>query len=189
LHATTITRPDRAALDNLWGEAGLWVADTWTRLNTTHFAGKLRYRGVVFGLTPHGHRLGHTRETGRITLHPALLDPQGDAWYHGHQLGARYAEDVLLHEQVHAWLFQHGGAGCEDGGHNTDEWCAEIVRITPQLGLPPIKAVPVKTRRVNGAVVRLPLDGHLCRGDIAHWPHSLRSAGYYDTDGRIPVPI
>jgi hypothetical protein len=64
------------------------------------------------------------------------------------------------------------------------------MRITPQLGLPPIKAAPVKTRRIDGKVTRQPLDGHLSRGDIARWPYSLRPAGYYDsTDTRIHVPI
>jgi len=191
LHATAITRPDRAALDNLWGEAGPWAADTWTRLNTDHFDGRLRYHGVVWGLTPHGCKLGHTSNPdGRITLHPALLDPRSNAWGIWDKLGMRYAEDVLLHEMCHVALFAMSVVN--DGKHphhNTDEWCAEIVRITPQLDLPPIKAAPVKTRRVNGAVVRRELDGQLSRDGISRWPHSLRPAGYYDTGGRIRIPI
>jgi hypothetical protein len=79
---------------------------------------------------------------------------------------------------------------CRNCGHDTDEWCAGIVRISPVLGLPPIKAAPVKTRRVNGVVVRRPLDGHLPRADIAGWPHSLRPDGYYGPDAeRIAVRI
>jgi hypothetical protein len=27
---------------NLWGNAGTWVADTWSGLNNTHFNGQLR---------------------------------------------------------------------------------------------------------------------------------------------------
>ena len=93
MHATTITRPDRAALDNLWGEAGLWAADTWTRLNADHFDGRLRYDGVVWGLTPHGCKLGYTSNPdGRITLHPALLDPRSNAWGIWDKLGMRYAD-------------------------------------------------------------------------------------------------
>ena len=124
-------------------------------------------------------------------MHPALLDPRGDAWRISDQLGMRYAEDVLLHEMVHVTLF---AAGVENDDknphHNTAQWCAEIMRITPQLGLPVIKAAPVKPRRVDGKVVRRELDGQLSRADIAHWPHSLRPVGYYNsTDTRIHVPI
>jgi hypothetical protein len=190
LHANIISPEDRAALTNLWGEAGAWAADIWKWLNADHFGGQLRYHGIVFGLTPHGHRLAHTYPSGRITLHPALLDPRGDAWEQEYKLGARHAEDVLLHEMVHAWLFDTTPDHASDeGGHNIDEWCTEIVRITPGLGLPPVKAAPVKPRRTDGAVRRMLLDGHLSRADIAHWPHSLRPAGYYDREGRIPVPI
>jgi hypothetical protein len=43
LRATTvINRADRAALVNLWGDAGTWVADTWSGLNNTHLNGQLR---------------------------------------------------------------------------------------------------------------------------------------------------
>jgi hypothetical protein len=190
MHTTAITRPDRAALENLWGDAGAWAADTWTRLNTTHFDGRLRYHGIVWGLTPHGGRLGHTSHTGRITLHPALLDPQSDAWKIGHRLGARHAADVLLHEMIHGALADHGVANStKNPHHNTQGWCDEITRITPQLGLDPVKAAPVKPRRIDGVVKRKPLDGHLSRDDMAHWPHSLRPTGYYTPGGRIHVPI
>jgi hypothetical protein len=42
LQTTVINRADRAALVNLWGDAGTWVADTWSGLNNTHFNGQLR---------------------------------------------------------------------------------------------------------------------------------------------------
>jgi hypothetical protein len=194
MHTATITQPDRAALENLWGDAGIWAADTWTRLNATHFDGRARYHGVVWGLTPHGHHLGHTSNPGgRITLHPALLDPQTDAWKIRDRLGTRFAADVLLHEMIHALLGDEGyaptGRADEDSCHNNPRWCTEIVRITPQLQLPPIMAVPVKPRRVNGKVRREPLDGHLSRDAIARWPYSLRPAGFYTSEGRIRVPI
>jgi hypothetical protein len=190
MHTTTITRPDRAALENLWGNAGTWVVDTWTRLNATHFAGKLRYHGIVWGLTPHGHAYGHTSPTRRITLHPALLNPRGDAWEIREQLGTLFAADVLLHEMCHVELFDAGVENTEESHHNTQEWCDLIIRITPELGLWTVLAAPVKPRRVDGKVVRLPLDGHLSRDAIAHWPHSLRLGGYYGTDPEtIRVPI
>ena len=193
MHTTVITRPDRAALENLWGDAGAWVADTWTEHNRAHFDGRLRYHGVVFGLTPHGDHLGHTWSSSRrITLHPSLLDPSGeDPWSleekTGAELGARYAADVLLHEMVHVCLFDRDVA-CPH--HNEQPWCDEIMRITPQLDLDPIKAAPVKPRRVDGKVVRRALDRHLSRADIAYWPHSIRPTGFYARDiERIRVPI
>jgi hypothetical protein len=191
MHTTTITKADRAALENLWGQAGCWAADTWMRLNADYFDGKLRYHGVVWGLTPHGGRLGHTNsETRRITLHPALLDPRERAWGIRDRLGVRFAEDVLLHEMVHVVLLTAGVRNDErQGQHNTEEWCAQIIRITPALGLPSIKAAPVKTRRVNGSVVRQALDGYLTRDQISRWPYTIRPNGYYANDELIRVDI
>jgi hypothetical protein len=201
VHTTTITKADRAALENLWGQAGTWAADTWTRLNTKHFDGQLRYHGIVWGLTPHGKRLVHTRRTGRITLHPALLDPQSaDPWdleelTDIEVLGAAYATDILLHEMVHLALFADGVEHADGNSHhNTQEWCDQIMRITPQLGLDPVKAEPVKPRRIRtgdgeSKAVRKAFEGHLSRAQIARWPHTLRPAGYYTANGRIHVPI
>jgi hypothetical protein len=70
MHTTTMTRADRAALENLWGDAGAWAADTWTRLG--HFDGQAP-------LSRHRVRAHSTRHTsnpdGRITLHPAPTPP------------------------------------------------------------------------------------------------------------------
>jgi hypothetical protein len=154
------------------------------------------YCGIVWGLTPYGARLGHTdRATGQITLHPALLDPrQAVVWKHilAELLGVAYARDVLLHELVHVALKEGDRAGWayRDAAHNTDEWCAEITRITPLLGLPEIQAEPVKPRRVDGKVRRVARDGHLERAQIAAWPHPLRPPEYYVAENtKIPVPI
>jgi hypothetical protein len=61
------------------------------------------------------------------------------------------------------------------------------MRITPLLDLPPVQAEPVKPRRLDGRVVRLARDGFLSRDDLAHWPHTLMPADYYNTEGRITV--
>jgi len=176
----------RRAQEVLWGEAGLWAHDTFAQLNAVHFGGEISHSGIVWGLTPHGARLGHCRHDGRITLHPALLDPKSDAWGIEPYLGEAYARDVVLHEMIHALLFQRG----LEAGHNGEPWCAEIVRLAPELGLKPIKAAPVVPRRVDGKVRRLPLPGHLDRKTIATFPHPLRPASYYkNTNGRLPVAI
>jgi hypothetical protein len=55
---------------------------------------------------------------------------------------------------------------------------------------PVLKNSSTSRRNIAMAVVkREPLDGHLSRDDISHWPHSLRPAGYYTSEGRIHVPI
>ena len=80
----------------------------------------------------------------------------------------RFAEDVLLHEMLHVALFAMGvDNDKEHPHHNTEQWCAEIMRITPALGLPPVKAAREKTRRIDGKVARRALDGHVPRGDIS----------------------
>jgi hypothetical protein len=214
VNTTTITRADRAALENLWADAGAWAADSWSKLNEQCFDGKLRYRGVVFGLTKHGGALGHTSPSGRITLHPALLDPQdwdddGRVWkaISLDQLGDRYAADVLVHEMIHVWIRQQYPAldRPDDRGessHNYVWWCREITRISPVIGLGDILAEPVLPRRIPNPergrnpkadktiVVRKVRDGYLTQSEIGQWPHSLRPASYYaGSNGKLSVPI
>lgn len=170
----------------LWGEAGQWAADTFTQLNKDLFSSEVPFNGIVWGLTPHGHHLGHTwQSSGRITLHPSLLSPSSlDPWQTGGLLGEAYARDVLLHEMIHALLFGRGLTIEHESHHNTKPWCAEVVRLAGLLGIGEVQAAPVKPRRVDGTVKRLPLDGHLSRADIAHFPHSLRADSFYRANRR-----
>lgn len=180
----------RQAQEILWGEAGVWAHDTFVELNQTYFAGEVPHAGIVWGLTPHGSRLGHTYSNGRITLHPALLDPKSNAWAQERYLGTAYARDVLLHEMIHALLFARGITSDDESHHNTEPWCAEVVRLAPLLELGEVRAAPVKPRRIDGKVVRQPLDGHLDRDAIAHFPQTLRPRSFYEADrGRIHVHI
>jgi hypothetical protein len=168
-------------LENLWGDADIWVADTWSQLNDQCFSGNLRYCGVVWATRK---RVAGHGPLGRITLHPALLDPKpwanrfGKIWtYSVEKLGSAYAADTLVHEMAHAWLLQLGEADHED--HNSQAWCDEIVRLTPLLGLAAVKA-----ERVVGQ----PRDGFLSKSPLRSWPHEgLRSPGYYTAKGRLPV--
>ena len=181
----------RQAQQILWGEAGTWAHDTLTELNADFFTNEIPHRGIAWGLTPHGSRLGHTDHNGRITLHPALLDPHSDAWRIEKYLGEGYARDVLLHEMIHA-LFRARDLPSPgpQGEHNTEAWCREVVRLAPLLGLRPVQAAPVQPRRQDGHVVRQHLPGHLTRRQIATFPHSLRPKAWYEVDrGRMPVPI
>lgn len=174
----------RQAQEILWGEPGAWAHDTFDELNGRYFADEIPHAGIAWGLTPHGGRLGHTRCTGRITLHPALLDPHSDAWRIEPYLGEAYARDVLLHEMIHAYLF----ARSEEPDHNGQPWCREVMRLAPSLGLGEVRAAPVVPRRVDGRVVRRALDGHLDRHQLAHFPHSIRPNDFYRADrGRMPI--
>ena len=176
----------REAQETMWPGAGAWAHDTFVELNAEYFDGEVAHAGIVWGLTPHGHALAHTYADGRITLHPALLDPRDSAWGLKPFLGTAYARDVLLHEMIHALLFGRGG----EHSHNTQPWCDELVRLAPLLGLRSIKAVPVVPRRIDGVVVRRPLDGHLERAAIAAFPHSLRRRSFYESDrDRIGIRI
>jgi SprT-like family len=179
-------RDYRLAQQILWGDAGAWAHDTFTELNAKYFADEIPPSGIVWGLTAHGARLGHCHCDGRITLHPALLDPKSNAWGIEPYLGEAYAADVVLHEMIHALLFHRG----VDAEHNGEPWCAEIVRLAPELGLEPIRAAPVVPRRIDGKVRRLPLPGHLDRKTIAAFPHPLRPKEYYrNTNGRLRIAI
>lgn len=181
----------RKAQRVLWGDAGTWAADTFAALNRDYFDGHVPARGIAWGLTPHGHRLGHTQPSGRITLHPALLDPKSDAWGTAEFLGAGYATDVLLHEMMHALLFARGIDNTTDGGgHNIPAWCEQVERLAPRLGLGTVRAAPVKPRRVDGKVVRLARDGHLSRDALARFPHSLREPAWHRANRqRMPVRL
>jgi hypothetical protein len=208
MHSTTLSRADRAALENLWTDAGAWVAETWAQLNRQCFDGKLRYQGVVFGLTPHANHLGHTYlsgvgiPAGRITLHSSLLDPRSaTVWgMSASEMGDRFASDVLLHEMIHAWILQTGRHDPEErrkrGTHNNEPWCAEVTRIAPLIDLGNIDAQVIKARRVPDAEGKLTIitkdapDGFLGQGEIARFPHSLRPAGYYARgNGKLVVAL
>jgi hypothetical protein len=185
-----LTAADRDALTQLWNQAGAWAADTWTRLNRELWDSEIPYRGVVFGLTPHGGHLAHCSQTGRITLHPALLDPQGETiWHQPHScFGVAYAEDVLTHEMIHA-LFRARGipSSGAQGEHNTKHWCEEITRLSTLLGLGEIKAQRITPRRGLGRVAK---PGYLTQLELATWPHSLRPKGHYEAKNqKIRVPI
>jgi hypothetical protein len=166
----------------------VWAYDAWQQHNAALFSGELWYAGIVWGLTPHGTSLGHTEPSGRITLHPSLVDPStARPWGRpARRFTDRLACDVLAHEMVHALLFARGVARDESGGHhNCPEWAAEIMRLSPLLLGVEIRAEPVRPRRIDGKVTRSARRGFLPRSKIAAWPHSVRPAAYYERGRRL----
>jgi hypothetical protein len=178
-----VTPELRRAGAAFFGKLGTWAFDTFDELNALCFDGCLKPRPILWGLTPHGYALGfYSSGDGHITLHTSLIRPSGNAWGKRSLLGERFARDVLVHEMVHASqceLLGHSAFG-GNNTHNCESWCSEIVRITPLLGLLPIKAKPIRQKRVNGSVQWYTESECLTRKAIASWPHSIRPRGYYE---------
>lgn len=173
----------RAAQTTLWGQAGAWAFDTWSDLNAGYFDGELKYVGIVWGLTPRGARPAHTAPSGRITLHPALVEPASpEPWDRPRaQLTDRFARDVLLHELIHQALYAKGEPSGPEPHHNTRAWCEQIVRLSRLELDREVKAQPIHPRRMYGKSIRQHKPGYLSRARIANWPHSVRpnAASYY----------
>ncbi len=167
-----------------------WAYDTWKLLNDKYFNGELKVGPIQWGLTEHGHFLGHyTPSVNKITLHTSLLKPDSIAWNYAGLLGERMAEDVILHEMLHQNIYQKLGTiwDNKNRSHNFQPWCDEINRLNPLMGLPG-KATLIKQRRIkeegvkgNGKAKWLPSgDGTLSLKQLSTWPHPLRSSGYYE---------
>jgi hypothetical protein len=167
----------RQAQEILYGAAGVWAHDTFVALNAQYFANAVPHRGILWGLLSYGGKLGLCNgASGRIILHTSLLDPRSaHPWdMQWSDLGESFACDVLLHEMLHAYL----GARRENPKHNAAPWCREIERLAIELGIGPVRAQPVKPRRVDGKLMRRALPGHLTQDQLSRFPYSLRPPGY-----------
>lgn len=176
----------RTAADLMWPLDGAWSYDTWQAHNEAYFEGRLEVGGILWGLTPHGHALGHHNGLYNvITLHESLLRPSSsNPWNMGDQLGLSLASDVLLHEMIHQAIEQqYGSSGRElspgrNSSHNNPYWVAEVNRLAPLFGLPATAQV-VKQRRIEGKVKWAEQDGYMSRSELSTWPYSVRPQGYY----------
>jgi hypothetical protein len=84
--------------------------------------------------------------------------------------GQRFADDVLLHEMVHAWQHEIAEDGEEGYRGHGPVFARKCNEIGTDLGLPP---VGVKGR-----------DG---LPDCKSWPMNVRPAGYYGADFKAPT--
>ena len=66
-------------------------------------------------------------------------------WLLGDGKPGFFARHVLLHEMIHQFLSFTG----RDIRHASRDWCAEIMRIGPELGLPPFQAEPSRVTKVR----------------------------------------
>ena len=167
LHVTHTHEEYLTACTTLWGEAGAHVIEEFQRINLWLFDGTLPPLPFVICLTAYGKCVGATNPSGswdrgdlpRITIASNLF-----------RRGRNRVTDTIIHEMVHARLMLSGLYS----KHAGDPWCDEITRLSPLVLGHEIRAKRVKTRRIDGHVVRAPLDGHLDHETISGWPSSLR---------------
>jgi hypothetical protein len=192
LEVTATYRDYADAATLLWGPAGRYAADEFTRLNREHFAGSIPPLPIVIGITAYGGCIGLTRyhATPRITLASELFNGS-----HRQPGGPLAVSDTLIHEMLHAYLLLRG----ENTEHNAPPWCRMITELTPALTGREINAEPVRTMRVPNPgrdtdpeapktmVVRRPEPGCLTQKQLGRWPHSIRAESDYD--GQEPIPV
>lgn len=136
------------------------VYQAYDELNELCFDGSLPTLPIRHGIMPYGRCIGLTsyRDSPLISLAENIMRDD-EKW-----------RDVLIHEMLHAALM----LAKRNPDHNKVPWCEEITRITPLLGLPPIKAEPIRQKRIEGRVTWFTEDGYLTRKALASWPQSIR---------------
>jgi hypothetical protein len=178
-HSTTRYSRMREAGVAFFGELGAWAYDEWARLNELYFEDRNEAGPIIWGLTPHGAKLGHYNpERNEIVLHTSLVTPSdGAAWGIRH-LGKKYASDVLLHEMMHQRIHQLSLSTRGYSSHNNEAWVNEVNRIAGLMGLE-VEARVVRQRRVDGKVKWAPEEGCLSREELAGFPHSVVGEEFY----------
>jgi hypothetical protein len=176
----------RWAAGLLWGEAGEFAVDEFDRINRDVFGcGGLPPLPIVIGITAYGHCTGLTRYRARprISLASRLF------------ANTLMVRDTLIHEMGHASLLLQRLTP----DHNAAPWCHLVERLSPVVVGVAVRAQPARSVRVPNparatdpdapkTVVRKATPGGaLTRGELAHWPHSIRPAGYYEGGREIPV--
>jgi hypothetical protein len=187
-----------------WGSRGAFAYDTYQWANAALFGNRVSVPLFQWALTPHGGALGfHEDRPGRpvITLHPAIwhrgeLHPMAPhtAW-NGIWAGQLHTFDVIVHELLHAYIAclerDRKKAGLPpfkgETSHNNEIWPAEVMRISPLIGLPGIVASPTKRKRVNGQMLRVSVvEGSISMNQLRSWPYSCRPKDYHRV-GKLPL--
>lgn len=180
----------RDAAAKLWGVAGAYAYDSYSRLRSEFLPDLPGELPIVIGLTAYGHCIGLTRyaDEPRISLFSPLFGK-----------GLRQVDDVLVHEMLHASLMLAG----LNAAHEGKPWHDAITRLSPAvLGC----EIDVKRGGARKSV-RLPnplyveggdepktivrkeaVDGAVTLTQVARWPHAFRPEGYYHGDKSLPCP-
>jgi hypothetical protein len=178
----TTTVSYREAATTLWGEAGTYAHDAYDRIRAQLYPELPTQLPIVMGLTAYGHCIGLTRlewEYGpRISVFSPLFAE-----------GRLQVDDLLTHEMLHAWLMIQE----RNHNHDSDDWYAEIQRLSPLvLGreLTAKRGADRKSVRVaNPAwgeggdepktiVRKVRVQEAVQHQDVARWPQAFRPADY-----------
>lgn len=166
--------------------------DAYDRLNTLCFHDQLPPLPITIELQAYGKALASCRyHSSKPTLNFSthLLNH--------HKLS--YVVDVVLHEMMHAavhmleeplpiWANDRP-THSDYGSHNSPQWCAQIMRLSPIIGLGEIISAPwIKARHAKnpepgapaGLYRRPMLPDAISRAAARSWPHSVRPHGFYD---------
>lgn len=179
----------RDAAEILWGEAGAYAHDAYTRLQARHYPELPATLPIVIGLTAYGRCLGLTRPS----------------WEHGPRIsifssvfkqGTRAVDDLLTHEMLHAWLHLQGA----DTAHDSPAWYEAVAELSPAVlghDLAARRGAGRKSVRVPNPAWKPGSDeprtlvrktaspGGVRHADVARWPQAFRPADY---DWGMPVP-
>lgn len=184
----------RDAAVALWGEAGAYAHDTYTRLRPLlpELPPELP---ITIGIVAYGRCRGMTRTTWehgpRISLFSSLFRAEYGQDRRG---GGNEVADTILHEMVHAWLAITG----RDSTHSGD-WYETCNRLSlPVLGRElGFKYEPKKIRRKSVRVPnprydpddpdgdqrktivrKVPTEEAVIHSEMCTWPHPFRPADY-----------
>ena len=180
----------RDAAAKLWGEAGAYAYDAYSRLRSEFLPDLPAELPIVIGLTAYGHCIGLTRFAAepRISLFSPLFGK-----------GLRQVDDVLVHEMLHASLMLDG----VNPAHEGQQWHDAINRLSPAvLG----HEINVK-RGAARKSVRIPnpdwapggsepktivrktaVEDAITLTQVARWPGAFRPKDYYAGDQSLPCP-
>jgi hypothetical protein len=160
-------RATRALVEHDGTATARELYDLFEAFNRRHFSGKLEQALILIETTSRRSLADYCRKDeqglqSRIRLAPRVAFST--------TYGPKLAADALLHEMVHAWLYEVEG-DTEDGyrGHGP-KFAAKCNEIGALLGLGDVSE---KGRR------GLP--------DCAHWPCCVRPPGYYATEWQAPT--
>lgn len=147
---------------------GQWAYAEFEKYNDLHFGNELIPCPMIcVPVAPYGHWVGLARKHAGGAIYIQATGST-DALY-GNTLKQSH---IILHEMIHHLLFQQG----RNSEHNATPWCAEIMRIGKEMGLPDFWASPSQPRKRDGRSVRMQKprkDGmaSISLNQIARFPH------------------
>lgn len=173
----------RDAAEALWGPAGTHAHESYARLRRELYPELPAQLPIVIGLTAYGRCVGMTRASWPHGPRISLFSPAFDD-------GARYVDDIIVHEMLHCWLYVKG---CEIA-HDSEDWYAQVRRLSPAVLGHEVQAHRGQRRRSvrlpnpewypgsgkpKTIVRKQPVETEVTHAAVARWPHPFRPDGYY----------